>query len=1090
MIRLIQRRLIIPRGDTGTFTIPVVASKNTGDVAVFTIFSEMTKKKIYEKIVAIDSDTITVEFAHGDTVNLPVGKYVWDIKFYKNPVFLDDVLVNGDEIDSYYAAFTLPVCEIRQTGDTLLTADDAPTATIAPEYLNIVNAAISETLYNKSLAAESAAAAETSAANASTYLADTLTAKEAAEARVNEIENLSVEVNTGAEGSNASVSYTPATGVLSFEIPRGDTGNGIASCVLNADFTLTINYTDGTSLTTVPIRGDTPHLTIGEVTEGPNAIATITGTDANPILNLTLPNANVPTRVSELENDAGYLTEHQDLSDYIQKTDYATPNSVGVVKINPNVGITASGPTILINPATETEIKEGTNAFKPISPLRQQVSTFYSLAKAAGDTTQSQSSNAVGIYTNEAKSAIQQMLDVPSTSAVTSEIATAIGSINSFDMTVVQALPTQDISTHTIYLVPKTGETNDVYDEYVYINNAWEMVGNTQVDLSNYALKSELPEVPVQDIQVNGTSILENGVANVPIVGNEVNRVGKTVGMVRFKDGYCYGFQTFLSGNDYCLAIKAASESGIKTGKVQNANGYGVIDSTNVNAATFYGLAKAAGDTTQSQSNNVVGQYTDEAKAAIQTMLGVPSTSDMAAYATKADTVLNTTLSLGRLANSEVGENSVALGDNVTASGPYSFATGSETVASSDSAYAEGEGTQATDSAAHAEGTYTQATGYASHAEGDNTIAEGYFSHAEGTETTATGMATHVFGERNFNCNESAETNERGTMVEIVGNGQDDTYSNARALTWTGDEYLAGNLYVNANSTSTSGTRVATVAEIPEVPVQDVQVNGVSILTDGVANVPLATQSNIGVVKVGDGLTIQSSTGKIFVDYANNSAVKAGTNTYRAITPGYQEKSTFYGLAKAAGADMASSSNPVGMYTDEAKVAIQKMLGIYEAPWELIREDTFTNETEADHIITVDGNGNSFELTDVRLLFELPKVDAVASKGYYGQIWFYYNATNRIVSEAGAFSRASTTDDARGCWYFVEYENGMVTTSSTSDTVTTNTTARKYRYVTYTANDSDEEMGMKIIPDFSINKINIKSVTGTGHYKLYGKRKW
>ena len=78
----------------------------------------------------------------------------------------------------------------------------------------------------------------------------------------------------------------------------------------NADFTLTINYTDGTSLTTVPIRGDTPHLTIGEVTEGPNAIATITGTDANPILNLTLPNANVPTRVSELENDAGYLTEH------------------------------------------------------------------------------------------------------------------------------------------------------------------------------------------------------------------------------------------------------------------------------------------------------------------------------------------------------------------------------------------------------------------------------------------------------------------------------------------------------------------------------------------------------------------------------------------------------------------------------------------------------------------------------------------------------------------------------------------------------------------------------------------------------------
>jgi len=72
-------------------------------------------------------------------------------------------------------------------------------------------------------------------------------------------------------------------------------------------------------------------------------------------------------------------------------------------------------------------------------------------------------------------------------------IAEAIGDIHSFDMAVVQELPTTDISTHTIYLVPKTGETNDVYDEYIYVNNAWEMVGNTQVDLSDYALKSELP---------------------------------------------------------------------------------------------------------------------------------------------------------------------------------------------------------------------------------------------------------------------------------------------------------------------------------------------------------------------------------------------------------------------------------------------------------------------------------------------------------------------------------------------------------------------------------------------------------------------
>jgi hypothetical protein len=37
---------------------------------------------------------------------------------------------------------------------------------------------------------------------------------------------------------------------------KGDTGNGIASVVLNADYTLTVTFTDGTSYTTPSIRGE------------------------------------------------------------------------------------------------------------------------------------------------------------------------------------------------------------------------------------------------------------------------------------------------------------------------------------------------------------------------------------------------------------------------------------------------------------------------------------------------------------------------------------------------------------------------------------------------------------------------------------------------------------------------------------------------------------------------------------------------------------------------------------------------------------------------------------------------------------------
>ena len=41
--------------------------------------------------------------------------------------------------------------------------------------------------------------------------------------------------------------------------------------------------------------------------------------------------------------------------------------------------------------------------------------------------------------------------------------------------------------------------------------------------------------------------------------------------------------------------------------------------------SAFYGLAKAAGDTTQSASDNVIGTYTDEAKTKIKSMIGVPT---------------------------------------------------------------------------------------------------------------------------------------------------------------------------------------------------------------------------------------------------------------------------------------------------------------------------------------------------------------------------------------------------------------------------------------------------------------------------------
>ena len=98
---------------------------------------------------------------------------------------------------------------------------------------------------------------------------------------------------------------------------------------------------------------------------------------------------------------------------YVRDTDYATADKAGVVKINSGFGIYLYEGQLKIYRPNAEQIKAGNNYTLPITPSQQDVSTFYGLAKAAGDATQSASSNPVGTYTAEAKTAIQNMLGVP-----------------------------------------------------------------------------------------------------------------------------------------------------------------------------------------------------------------------------------------------------------------------------------------------------------------------------------------------------------------------------------------------------------------------------------------------------------------------------------------------------------------------------------------------------------------------------------------------------------------------------------------------------------------------------------------------------
>ena len=68
------------------------------------------------------------------------------------------------------------------------------------------------------------------------------------------------------------------------------------------------------------------------------------------------------------------------------------------------------------------------------------------------------------------------------------EVLVGSGSGAGIDIQIVDELPTENISLTTIYFKHMTtGKAHNVYEEWMYINDAWELIGTTEMDLSGYA---------------------------------------------------------------------------------------------------------------------------------------------------------------------------------------------------------------------------------------------------------------------------------------------------------------------------------------------------------------------------------------------------------------------------------------------------------------------------------------------------------------------------------------------------------------------------------------------------------------------------
>lgn len=90
--------------------------------------------------------------------------------------------------------------------------------------------------------------------------------------------------------------------------------------------------------------------------------------------------------------------------------------------------------------------------------------------------------------------------DPVSSGAVYSFVTSAIADIEHFSAKIVSSLPTTGKS-NVLYLVAKSAAASgNGYDEYLFINNTWELIGCTDIDLSGYVKASEMHAVTNDEI--------------------------------------------------------------------------------------------------------------------------------------------------------------------------------------------------------------------------------------------------------------------------------------------------------------------------------------------------------------------------------------------------------------------------------------------------------------------------------------------------------------------------------------------------------------------------------------------------------------
>lgn len=169
----------------------------------------------------------------------------------------------------------------------------------------------------------------------------------------------------------------------------------------------------------------------------------------------------------------------------------------------------------------------------------------------------------------------------------------AVAAAGNLQYSVVTELPEnpKDFNVETIiYLVSKTAATeeDDVFDEYIYIQDKWEHLGNTNINLNDYAKEAELGALAKKN-SVSSTYTPEGSVSGTGVVVDLEKVSMQSVTSVGTLPSYTDATYTYDADNETLTIGAAVFDAGTLPTQGEAINVATNISKVTVTDPTFTG---------------------------------------------------------------------------------------------------------------------------------------------------------------------------------------------------------------------------------------------------------------------------------------------------------------------------------------------------------------------------------------------------------------------------------------------------------------------------------------------------------------------